>query len=264
MTRILALLPLLLASGLAATVETYDRFVPLVHDGDGWSTQITLVNLSPKPATILVTFMDPASFLDTWKVVLKSNFGKVIANMVDLPLAPGATAVIETSGAPTRLTRGFVEIIEYGDQPVGGFATLTRKEGDRIVQRLEIPLSPEHERRSVVPVDLSDPQVTAEMVWVSITSTATLDLLFRNLAGETVLRDQLTFDNRAQIFVDLRREFRQLKDFRGTLQWTVTFPNADRYEPRILAAVGLQSSGGGWTIRPGMTLPADQASSSPY
>jgi len=56
----------------------------------------------------------------------------------------------------------------------------------------------------------------------------------------------------------------KLKDFRATLQWTVTFPNADRYEPGILAAMGLQLSATGWAIRRAMTLPGDQASSSPY
>ncbi|MBY0503387.1 MAG: hypothetical protein K2X03_05750 [Bryobacteraceae bacterium] len=258
------LLNLLVTSAMAATADPHNRFFPLVHDGGGWTTQITLINLAAQPAAMLLTFNTPAGFLDTWKVGLKSSPGNVSGNYVDLPLAPGATAVVETSGAPATLTRGFVEVTEYNDLPIGGYATLTRREGDRIVQRFQIPLSPEHERRSVLPVDLSDPLVAVEAIWVSITSSATLDLVFRDLAGNRILNDQLTFDNKAQIFVNLRQQWPNLKDFRGTLQWTVTFPNADRYEARILAGVSLMSRDTWWGVLPGMTLPADQAGSNPY
>ena len=63
----------------------------------------------------------------------------------------------------------------------------------------------------------------------------------------------------------LRSQLPQLKDFRGTVEWTVSFPTADRYESRILSGVTrLRREGTPWQVLYGMTLPADQASSSPY
>ena len=117
----------------------------------------------------------------------------------------------------------------------------------------------------MLPLDLTDPAVSPELVWISLTTSATLDLVFRNLAGETVLSDQVVFDNQAQLFVALRSHWPQLKDFRGTVEWTVSFPTADRYEARILSGVTLlRREGAPWQVLSGMTLPADQASSSPY
>lgn len=249
----------------AATVGATDSILPLIYDGGGWSTQITVVNLSNKPASIIVSFLTPTGFNPVWTVVLKSTAGKVVGNLIDLPLAPGATAVIDTSGAAATLTRGFAELVELGDQPIGATAVLTQREGDRVLQRLQVPLSPVHERRSVMSLDLSDPTARPELVWVSLTSSATLDLIFRNLAGDRVLTDQVTFDERAQVFVRVRDQWPQLKDFRGTMQWTVTFPTADRYEPRILAGLCLLARDNQpWQVLPGMTLLADQGSSSPY
>lgn len=259
---------LLLASALAlhgATVGATDRILPLIHDGGGWSTQITVVNLSNKPASIIVSFLTPTGFNPVWTVAVRSTAGKVVGNLIDLPLAPGAMAVIDTSGAPATLTRGFVELVELGDQPIGATAVLTQREGDRVIQRLPVPLSPVHERRSVMSLDLSDATLKPEIVWVSLTSSTTLDLVFRNLAGERVLADQVIFNDRAQIFIPIREQWPQLRDFRGTVQWTVSFPTADRYEPRILAGLGLLARDGQpWQVLPGMTLPSDQATSSPY
>lgn len=252
------------ASLNGATVGATDSVLPLIQDGGGWSTQVTIVNLSPRPASLIVTFMTPKGFNEPWRLTVKASVGKVTGSIVEVPLAPGAAAILETSGTPETLTRGFAEVVELGDRPFGAFATLTQKSGDRILQSVQIPLSPVHERRSVVPLNLAE-GASPELIWISQTSSATLDLIFRNLAGEQVRREELTFDNAAQIFVNVRQRWPDLKDFRGSLQWTVTFPNADRYEARTLAGLSLLiREGQAWSVMSGMTLAADQATSSPY
>lgn len=127
-----------------------------------------------------------------------------------------------------------------------------------------MPLTPGHERRSVLPLDLSETPVKAEMVWVTLTTTTTLDLEFRNLAGELVRTEQVFMDNNAQVFVDLLESFPELKGFRGTMQWYVSFPGADRYEARFLGGMGLIWRDGQAAVATGMTLAADQATFSPY
>ncbi len=261
----LFILPLLgVATVTGATVGTTDSILPLIQDGGGWSTQVAIVNLSPRPASLIVTFMTAKGFNEPWQLSIKTSVGKVTGSIVEVPLAPGATAILETSGTPNAMTRGFAEVVELGDRPFGAFATLIQKSGGRTLQSFQVPLSPVHERRSVVPLDLGE-SANPEMIWISQTSGTTLDLIFRNLAGEQVRREELTFDNAAQIFVNVRQRWPELKDFRGTLEWSVTFPNADRYESRTLSGLSLViREGQAWSVLSGMTLAADQATSSPY
>ncbi len=249
----------------AATVGETDRFLPLAQDGGGWSTQVTVVNLSNKPALAVVTFLTWRGYGESWEPGLTVSSGKIVGNTVDLALAPGATGVITTSGKAVALTRGFVEVFEPSGNPLGANAVLTYREGERVVQSLPVALAPAHERRSTVLLDLTDALVRPEFVWVTMTTTATLDFVFRNLAGEIVLRDQIYFDNKLQVSADVRETWPQLAGFRGTVEWTVTFPGADRYEYRFLSGLCvLARPGQPWAVLSGMTLPSDQASISPY
>jgi hypothetical protein len=259
------LLPFFLAGALSATtVGPNGRFIPLVHDGGGWSTQVTVVNLSPKPETIVLAFFPPGGYAQNWPIALKATNAKVAGNNVDAILAPGAVAVIESSGTPQNLTRGFIELFALGDQAFGAFATLVQRDGDKILQRIHVPLTPAHEKKSVVPLDLSDPAAKAEMIWVTLTTTTTLDLDFRDHSGALVWSEQVYMENGAQVSVDLLQRIPELKGFRGTMHWTVSFPGADRYESRTLSGMVLLSKDGHLTAAAGMTLAADQATISPY
>ncbi len=250
----------------AATVGPTERFLPLIQDGGGWSSQITVTNLSESPAQVVAAFLTAGGYSEPWRPGLKLSSGRASGGTVEVSLAPGATAVIETIGAAAVLTRGFAEVVEIGDRPIGVSATLTQKDGGgQIVRSITVPYSAGHERRSVMPLDLSDPQQKPLMVWVSMTSSVVLDVTFRNLAGEVVLTDQVNLNGRAQLFVEVREQWPTLKDFRGVMQWSVTFPFADRYEPRTLGALlVLASDGRPWAALSGMTLPSDQASIEPY
>jgi len=255
---------LLAGSLLAATVGPTGRFIPLVHDGGGWSTQVTVVNLSEKPETVVLSFIPPGGFAEEWRLGMKATNAKVAGNMVDAILLPGAVSVIETSGTAATLTRGFIELYAVGEQSFGAFATLTQRDGDKILQRIHVPLTPAHEKKSVVPLDLTDPAAKAEIIWVTLTTTTTLDLEFRDPSGALVRREQVYLENKAQVFVDLLARFPELKDFRGTMHWFVSFPGADRYESRTLGGMALLSKDGQATVSTGMTLAADQATTSPY
>jgi len=99
--RLACVIPFLLGELLqAATVGPTDRFIPLVQDGGGWSTKITVINLSRKPETIVAAFVAPRGLAEEWSLVLQVTNAKVAGNIVDAILAPGAVATIETGGAP--------------------------------------------------------------------------------------------------------------------------------------------------------------------
>lgn len=255
----------LVLASQAATVGETDRFIPLVQDGGGWSTQITIVNLSDKTATVVLTLMTAKAFTEPWKVDLKATQGRVFGFAGDAVLAPGAVTTMETSGTPELMTRGFAEIVELNDLPFGAVARLIKRENGKIVHSFTVPLCPSNETKSMIPLDLTGAAGVKELVWVSPTNSTTLDLTFRQEGGEVLLEDVLTFNGLTQIFVSPLERWPQLAGFRGTVEWKVTYPAADRYEYRFLSSVSIWSFEGQSLVAvPSMTLRRDQRDSSPY
>lgn len=250
---------------VSAGVGDNDRFLPLIHDGGGWSTEVTIVNLSGKPAFVMATFLTEKGLLETWKLGLKASKGRISEAAVEAPLEPGASLVVETSGLAPQLTRGYAEVVEYEDKAIGATARLVQRRDGVIVQSITVSRTAGHESRSVVPVNLSDPETALELVWVSPTSSTTLDLRFRNLDGVEVHSHRLQFEATSQMIVDVRATWPELAGFRGTLEWVVSFPTADRYEGRFLSSIALlRSREHWWAAMPSMTLQADQLKTSPY
>ncbi len=149
----LLLICMICGCGFAAKVGETDRFIPLVQAGEGWSTQITVINLSGEPAYIVAAF---AATGEGWNVDLRAPHGKVIGANVEAFLEPGGTVVIETSGMPEKLARGFAAISELGDKPIGAVAKLVRRVDEKVVESFMVSLSPGLESRSVMALDLID------------------------------------------------------------------------------------------------------------
>lgn len=260
---------LLLNPGLgafAATVGPTDRFIPIVQDGGGWTTTVSITNLSDRPAYVIASFLTANGFLESWKIELKASAGRVSGSSVEGSLAPGATLVIESAGTGSSMVRGFADIVEARELPLGVQATLVQKSGEQTIQSFSLALTPAHERRAVMPLDLRPASGTPELVFVSLTSSVQLDLIFRDLAGRTVLEVSTGLDGKAQLSILPLENWPELAGFQGTVQWVVTFPAADRYEQRTLC--GLQLVTGGehtpWNLIKSMTLPADQGKTDPY
>lgn len=259
----------LLAIASGATVGDTDRYIPLVQDGGGWSTQLVITNLSDKPTVVVASFLTAKGYAEEWKIELKASQGKISRASVEAILDPGASVIIETSGSPDTLTRGYADVVEYLGQPISAYARLIKRQvkDDKtvVVQSFCVPRSPAFESRSVLPVDLTDPSATMELVFVSPTTSTALDIRFRKDTGELAFSDTITFNGNGQIFVPLLDQWPKLAGFRGTLEWKVSFPMADRYEERIMAALALWSANG---LAPlplsGMTLKADQLTTNPY
>jgi hypothetical protein len=257
-TRTILLAAVVACAAFAATVEETGRFLPLIHDGGGWTTEIKVVNLGSKPGTVAITFLNAKGNRERWAIR---------PDGAELFIAAGGTASVTTSGEGAVLERGFAEIVEYQDQPISASATLTRRESDgRIAERIRIPLSPANEKRSVMSLDLSHGD-RVELVFVTRTTSTTLDVTFRNEAGEVVVSDVVNLDDGAQRFLDVAEHWPQLgRDFKGSLEWIVSFPNADRYEARTLSGAALVASpdGGVWAVLSGATLRQDQSTINPY
>ena len=259
---ILVLICALAPIASAATVGETDRFVPLVQAGEGWTTQITVMNLSGEPAYIVAAFARTGG---EWNVELKAPRGKVLGPNVEAFLEPGGTLLIETAGMPDQVARGFADITELGDKPIGVITKLLRRVDGKVVESFLVPYLPGLESRSVMALDLTDKDLAAELVWVSPTYSTTLDLTFRDEKGMVVLEDQFRTDAKPQVFVDPLKEWPKLDGFKGTVEWKVTFPAADRYEYRFLTGVSvLRREGKVIGLAPALTLRSDQKTSNPY
>ncbi len=247
-----------------ATAGSTDRYIPLVQDGGGWTTEVMIVNLSDHTATVVASFLTAAGYSAIWPIGLTASTGKVLSNEVGASLVPGGILRIQSKGEAGVLTRGFAEI--YSSTPgtqLGAFARLVRKIDDQVVQTFTVPFAPVNEQRSRLPLDLTR-GAAAEFVWVSMTTAPVLDLTFRDISGEVVVEGQITL-NSAQTFLNPLELWPQLVGFSGVMEWNVSFPAADRYEYRTLAAISLWTREAGAIFAiPGMTLAVDQDNGEPY
>ena len=139
-----------------------------------------------------------------------------------------------------------------------------RSEEGKTVESFAIRFSPGHESKSVLVLDFLDESLTAEMVWVSPTSSTTLELTFRKENGEVAFNDLLTLDGKPQIFVKMLEVWPKLSGFRGTMEWKVSFPAADRYEYRYLSGLSVWRRGSEVWTKQGFTLKSDQKGWDPY
>ncbi len=249
----------------AGVLNENDTVIPVVYDGAGWSTEIVLANLGKTDASIHLAFVTPKGFAETWKAGLIATpmlAGTMLADdSVDATIAPGGSITINTAGTAEKLIRGYARLILYSGGAVGATANIWKKADGKVVQSFVIPLSPESERRSMLPLRLdAEAGFGAELAFVSETSYTRLDLTFRDPKGTIVLQDNLTFDAVTQMFVPVADTWPQLKSFRGTVEWQVSWPTADIYANLYLASGAILSRKDGLDAVVGaMTLPGDQS-----
>ena len=226
----------------AATVTPLDRYVPLIRDGDGWTSTITLVNLGEARATFQLTYLNAAGLREEWKIGLKAPGAEITGQSLIATLQPGATLTVETLGTSSTLTEGYAQLSAFQNAKMGATARLRRSVGGKVVSSFAVPLSPEYEKQSVVAVDLTDGS-NGQLVMVSGTSSATVDMAFRDETGKSMSTGSVQFGRDSQVFVNIAEMFPQAKSMRGTLEWKVSFPSADIYEDLTLAASVVVTTG---------------------
>ncbi|MBC7924982.1 MAG: hypothetical protein H7039_04925 [Bryobacteraceae bacterium] len=247
----------------AATVHEYDSCLPLILDGDGWKTTITLVNLDSAPSNFQLSFLGETGFRELWPVTITAPGAAIIGQSVTGVLDAGASLQIETSGASQSLIRGYAHLAILSGSPLGGSAVLTRTVDGKVQTSTAIPLSPESEQKSRLQWTASDTEVT-ELVMVSDTMSATVDLAFRDMQGKVLARDTITFGEKSLQVIPVSR-FPELANGRGTVEWSVSFPGADIYEDLTFSAVALKRNTSGLvTALPPMTLPKEQSRKSQH
>ncbi len=223
-------------------VLTSHRVIPLVQDGGGWTTTITIVNLSAAPDTYDLQFR--TGFLQPWPLAAKSASAQGT-------LAPGAIATVQTSGTAEAAAKGLAVLTSLRGGRLGARAVLRHSDGR---PPLIVPLSPEREDRSVLPFDNTNGASTS-ILWVSETPFALVDFTFLADDGAEIESGQFQFSARDMASQDqfaLADRFPSLRNRKGSMRMTVSYPNAGIYDDLFFTAVALQSEPG----QPATVVPA--------
>ncbi len=92
-------------------------FAFLASGGDGWQTTFVLVNTGASAASATLSFLDPSG--NPLALPLSGSGASTLASSVTPTLAPGASYIVQTAGAPTLLT-GSAQLTTPGN--ISGFA----------------------------------------------------------------------------------------------------------------------------------------------
>ncbi len=94
----------------AADVRLTDRILPLIQDGGGWKSSVTIVNLDTKAAGYELLFRSANSM--HWDLKVVAPYAKIIGAYVIGQLEPGGSVTIQTTGESEQLSIGHA--ILYG------------------------------------------------------------------------------------------------------------------------------------------------------
>ena len=228
-------------AGNAAEVKSTDTTIPLVQDGGGWSTTITLLNLGAKPAGFDINFSTPKG--DPWTTAVKISAGlKAAGDVVTGVIPPGGSVTIQTPNSGDSVTRGYATLFTYAGGPIGGVARISNG-----ASAMTMGLAPNLELQFSLPFDTRAGSATS-LVLVSRTPYALIDFAVRDSAGARVLSDRYQFqaaDPRTQVVIDLAAAYPQLSGTSGTIDCHVSFPGAGQYDEQTFAALALQLDAAG-------------------
>ncbi len=226
---------------LANEVFPTDRIIPLIQDGGGWSTTITIVNLEATPARFEL-HLRTGLFKD-WPLTVAGPNVKSLDGAVSGSVPANSSTTFRTPGAgPSQLGYGMLYSIDGGrlgatctiDQPLTGVS-------------LNVPLTPEREDKLVIPFDNTEGASTA-LVWLSETLFSLVDYRALNTDGVELLAGRYQFSSQnpssQEMFV-LSDRFPELKGRKGTFLMELNYPNTGIYDDLFFSAFAIQTSPSG-------------------
>ncbi|HYW46835.1 MAG TPA: hypothetical protein VE959_28470 [Bryobacteraceae bacterium] len=213
-----------------STVGIGNGIITHVADGGGWTTSITLINLSEtKAAAFTLNFYgdngnpQPFSFQGTGK-----------ASTLTGTLVVGGSLVIKTTGAGAA-TQGWAQFDYLSTtDSVGGFAVFTNSNGNEAAVPFETDLS----ENSILSFDNTNGYGMGIALANSDFSTVTINATFRDGNGAILGTDRIAMASMTHTsFV-----FAQQWPFTAGRQGTVYFQCSDAYGPNAfgLAILGLR------------------------
>ncbi len=219
----------------AAEVRLSDRILPLIQDGGGWKTEITIVNLESTAAPFELLMRKAGS--GNWSIsVAATSVITVEDAYIRGKLAPFGSVTLETTGTSNTLETGHAFLYSLDNIRLGAKAVIRNQEKK---VSLTLPLSPEREDRLLIPFDNTG-NARASLLWLSETPYTMIDYVVLSQEGKELLKGNFQFDQNTQDLFVLAERFPQLKGIRGLIQMQVSFPNVGIYDELFLTALVVQ------------------------
>ena len=238
-SKLLASLLLVAAACSAGVVQDDAQCLPLVQDGNGWTTVVTVVNLEAKSSRFELTFR-PAKGLPTeWTIGLRAPEAEVEGHIVRGTLPVGGSIAIETTGESKDIQRGYAQLFGFQNARLG-LRAIVRKEGG---PTLVVDGAAEREDAIRLPFDNTAGSSTS-LIWVSETDYALVNMIVFAADGKELLRDQFQFSVTGPVSQEMFRleeRYPRLRGIRGVVDLEVSYPSAGFYDRMLFSAIAIHT-----------------------
>jgi hypothetical protein len=212
-----------------------DVVFPHLATGDGWETEITLVNMSSGAVDSEIFFYNPQGGEFTVTLREQPNGESITNSAFEVSLDSGAsTTVVLVDTTPGQLRQGWA-VVDYtgDDNRLGGHATFRQKIAGRADYEALIPMSSYEDYAFLLPVNDSAGFITAiAMCNPSANVSANILVQLLDLDGNEIARRELTLGPQQHVATAISEWFPQVAGRYATLY---VESNTDR-----LSAIGLR------------------------
>ncbi len=231
----------------AATVSPNDRYFPFVMDGGGWKSIITVTNLDRDPALFQMNLNPGTSLGDNWGLEVTGDGIRVQSDGILGTIPGGGSITITTPGAADQLSIGYGQVFSISGQKLAASITLRYSQPEHTPAETTMPMTAALERKFVLPFDHTNGGGT-RIALVSETVGASVSVIIRDEKSNIILSDKLILSdekNPSQLILNLGARYPQLVELRGTVECSVVFPLAGRYDELTFTGIALHSNSNG-------------------
>jgi hypothetical protein len=239
----------------ARQVGEKDRYIPLVQNGAGWSTRITLVNLGDTAAGYELVFRPAEGLMANWALGLRGTAAALQNATAAGTIPVGGMVVVETDGEGEAMAAGYAVLNRFDSALIGAEATLRDAHSGAVIT---LPLSPAREDVVALPYDHTEGHTT-RFVWLSETDFAVAEVTAYDEGGRVMAQKSFEFfvtDRRAQQVFDPAAWMPELAGGRGVAVIKMSYPLIGFYDEATFAAVSILAGPVGTSASPGLATAA--------
>jgi hypothetical protein len=178
-----------------------------IADGGGWQTSITLVNLDPASSFYVLTIYGD----NGQPLTLNTSAGQ--NSSFSGTLGPGASFVIETSGAAPEVSQGWAYLLT--NTTIGGSAIFRYSPPDGPAYEASLPLDTGLNSEFALPFDHVSAATGVALVNPYQTGTLSISVTFLDQNGVTILKDTIQLQPLTHTAFTLTQRYPQTANTRG-------------------------------------------------
>lgn len=202
----------------AVNVFSGDEVIPQFVVGGGWSTAVTLVNMSENAASFPVEFFTDAG--QPLRVPIET-LGNVTGVQITLPSKQ--TMTFSTGDGGANLLQGWALADFPTGQRIGGFAVFRQRSPGRPDFEAVVPIASQFENHSFLLFDNTGGFSTGiSLVNPSRFTIATVTVNIRDENGNRLLLDQFTIPFRSKQVFSMTDRWKESAGKRGSVELTST------------------------------------------